>query len=144
MYCNSEDGHMTYDQPIDRLASFTTYHMTTNNKTLFLASSPPQNVYYSNVTSQSVLITWSTPKSVYGEIVQYNVSLIPSDGSTISRILLVDRTGPDLSATISGLESYTKYVIEVRAGTLATNSNLNILWSDPNARVTFVTDQTGK
>ncbi|XP_062509978.1 uncharacterized protein LOC134186081 isoform X2 [Corticium candelabrum] len=116
-----------------------------NFTTLAKASSPPQNVHYSNVTATSVFVMWSKPKHVYGEISVYQVTLTSSDLSSQIKVVNVNtESSPNQSTTMTGLKPYTKYYIEISAGTRHTSSkSIDILYSDSNvvdAQVTFITD----
>ena len=101
-----------------------------------IASSPPRNVSYANVTAHSVMVSWLEPLKVHGMLSKYRVSLLASDG-THKRHASV--SGRHFSVCLKKLVPYTEYSVRVQVGTQSANE---LLWSDPNSEIVkFTTRQ---
>ena len=109
------------------------------------SSSPPLNVGASNVTSSSVVVTWSRPKDVFGIIAKYDVSIHSLETNSRARRSkkILEVNGQDNSIFIASLHPYTKYTAKVRAGTEIPANSSHYLWSNSNSN-NFTTDVSGK
>ena len=109
-----------------------------------LSSSRPFNVRASNVTSSSVVVTWSRPKDVFGIIAKYNVSIHSLETNSRARrskqVLQVN--GQNNLIVIGSLHPYTNYTVKVRAGTEIPTNSSHYLWSNSNSNK-FTTDVSG-
>ncbi|XP_062511998.1 phosphatidylinositol phosphatase PTPRQ-like isoform X2 [Corticium candelabrum] len=105
------------------------------------SSSPPLNVGASNVTSSSVVVTWSRPKDVFGIIAKYDVSIHSLETNSRARRSkkILEVNGQDNSIFIASLHPYTKYTAKVRAGTEIPANSSHYLWSNSNSN-NFTTD----
>ena len=85
-------------------------------------NSPPVNVQGHNMSSKSILVQWdSVPaENRNGIIISYTVTYMElPGGSTISQRVYAATT----QATLTGLNKYTNYSIDVLASTLKGNGN---------------------
>lgn len=92
------------------------------NTTLEAAPSPPRNLEYSNVTDTSVTLHWDLPEHINGVIIKYLVHYNKN-----VREVKREELPSNLTYTLTGLKSYTKYDILVMARTFADSDRSNIV-----------------
>ncbi|KAG4077009.1 hypothetical protein HA402_015996 [Bradysia odoriphaga] len=92
------------------------------NTTLEAAPSPPRNLEYSNVTDTSVTLHWDIPEHINGVLMKYKVWYN-------SNFKEVDKhhVTPNMTYTLTGLNSFTKYDILVTARTNGDSNRSNIV-----------------
>lgn len=88
------------------------------NTTLEAVPSPPRNLEYSNVTDTSVTLHWDVPEHINGVLMKYTVWYN-------SNVKEVDKQYT--TYTLTGLNSFTKYDICVKARTFADSKRSNIV-----------------
>lgn len=90
------------------------------NTTLEAAPSPPRNLYYTNVTDTSVTLHWEIPEFINGVLMKYKVW-------SNAHVTEVDKPhfAPNMTYTLTGLNSYTTYDILVTASTVADSNRSN-------------------
>ncbi|XP_072551327.1 phosphatidylinositol phosphatase PTPRQ [Salminus brasiliensis] len=124
--------HISY--VVKRLSPFTEYNFSVSayttvgegpatlisEKTTEQVPSSVQDVSYQNISSTSVLVSWSPPLNPNGKITHYTVYLLNLHSHEAQQ-QMTDAT----SIVLRGLEKYTRYKLRVAASTAAGESPLS-------------------